>query len=369
MFGLFVQKHAEAVSLYCHVKVLYVQPDENIDDFEMVYKTQNNLSELIVYYPVRKQNSFSKTYNIINYYTAYWNGYKKISSEGFKPDIIHANILTRTAFVAFLFKLCKGIPYIVTEHWSRYLPERNSFRGTFRKLLTRLVVKNAKAILPVSDNLKQAMLAHKLLNNNYIVVNNAVDNIFFCENPIVHRSKKRMIHVSCFDEEAKNVKGIIRATYKLSKKRLDFELICIGVGGDFESVKQYADTFNFPKGTIHFLGEKTSEEVANWIQNSDFFVLYSNFENSPVVISESLVCGKPVISSNVGGISELINDSNGILISAGNEDELLNGMNYLLDNFQNFDSKSIKANARDKFSYSNIGMQLTTIYKNSISKQ
>ena len=266
-----------------------------------------------------------------------------------------------------MLKICKGIPYIITEHWSRYLPDRNSFKGAFRKLLTRLVVKNAKAILPVSENLRQAMLAHKLLNNNYIVVNNVVDNFLFSESPTVHRIKKRIIHVSCFDEEAKNVKGIIRATYELSKKRQDFELMLVGTGVDFQNVRQYTDTFNFPKGIIHFLGEKTSEEVANWIQNSDFFVLFSNFENSPVVISESLVCGKPVISSNVGGTPELINDSNGILINAGNEDELLNGMNYLLDNFQNYDSEIIKANARDKFSYENIGMQLTTIYKNSIS--
>jgi len=367
MLGLFVQKHAEAVSLHCDVKVLYVQSDENIDDFEMTDRTQNNLRELIVYYPISKQKPFSKFNNIINYYIAYWKGYKKIYSEGFKPDIIHVNILTRTAFVAYMLKICKGIPYIITEHWSRYLPDRNSFKGAFRKLLTRLVVKNAKAILPVSENLRQAMLAHKLLNNNYIVVNNVVDNFFFSESPTVHRTKKRIIHVSCFDEEAKNVKGIIRATYELSKKRQDFELMLVGTGVDFQNVRQYTDTFNFPKGIIHFLGEKTSEEVANWIQNSDFFVLFSNFENSPVVISESLVCGKPVISSNVGGTPELINDSNGILINAGNEDELLNGMNYLLDNFQNYDSEIIKADAKDKFSYENIGMQLTTIYKNSIS--
>ena len=44
MFGLFVQKHAEAVSLYCQVKVLYIQPDQNIDHFEMSNKVQNNLS-------------------------------------------------------------------------------------------------------------------------------------------------------------------------------------------------------------------------------------------------------------------------------------------------------------------------------------
>ena len=369
MLGLFVQKHAEAVSLYCQVKALYIQADENISDFEIDSRTQNNLSELIVYYPVRRQNRCSKLSNTINYYRAYRKGYKQISSDGFNPDIVHANILTRTAFVAYLFKLRTGIPYIITEHWSRYLPERNSFKGSFRKLLTGLVIKNASAILPVSENLKKAMLAHKLFHNNYIVVNNVVDDVFFNENTIVHRPKKRIIHVSCFDEEAKNVKGIIRAVFELSKLRQDFELMLIGTGLDFDSVKKYADTLGFPTGIIHFLGEKTSEEVANWMQNSDFFVLFSNFETAGVVIAESLACGKPVLSTCVGAAPEYIDESNGILLTTNNKNNLKDKMNYLLDNFQNYDSDLIKANAKEKFSYSNIGMQLSTIYKNAISNK
>jgi glycosyltransferase involved in cell wall biosynthesis len=369
MLGLFVQKHAEAISLYCKVKVLYVQPDVNINRLELEEKVTHNLSELIVYYPIRKQNKFRKLYNTINYCRAYWTGYKRVCTNDFKPDIIHANILTRTAFVAYLLKLWKGIPYVVTEHWSRYLPARNSFNGTLRKLTTRLVVKNAKAILPVSENLKQAMIAHKLLNNNYITVNNVVDDFFFNESPIVHRLKKRIIHVSCFDEQAKNVKEIIRTTYELSKIRQDFELILIGIGKDFKYIKNYADTLNFPKGIIHFLGERTSEEVANWMQNSDFFVLFSNFETAGVVISESLACGKPVLSTQVGAAPEYINENNGILISVKNKEKLLEKMNYLLDHFQDYDSEAIKKDAKNKFSYSHIGAQLTNIYTNSISKR
>ena len=366
MVGLFVQKHAEAVSLYNKVKVLYVQPDVNIKSFEMIENVLDNLNEVIVYYPIKNHNSFWKLSNTINYILAFWKGYKHICLDGFKPDIIHANILTRTAFLAYLFKKFNGIPYIITEHWSRYLPKRNSFRGIFRKFITRLVVKNAKAILPVSENLKEAMLAHKLNNNNYIVINNVVDNFFFKESTIIHRIRKRIIHVSCFEEQAKNIKGILRATFELSKIRQDFEIILIGTGNDFESVKNYADTLNFPKGIIHFLGEKTSEEVANWMHNSDFFVLFSNFETAGVVISESLVCGKPVLSTTVGAAPEYINTNNGILISINNEVELFDKMNYLLNNFENYDSDSIKFEAKNKFSYNVVAKKLTDIYKKAI---
>jgi glycosyltransferase involved in cell wall biosynthesis len=369
MLGLFVQKHAEAVSLYCRVKVLYIQSDENINNFELEERIVNNLSELIVYYPASKRKQFRKIYNSINYCRAYRMGYKHVCLDGFKPNIIHANILTRTAFVAYLFKLWKGIPYVVTEHWSRYLPNRNSFNGTLRKLTTRLVVKNAKAILPVSENLKQAMLAHKLLNSNYITVNNVVDDFFFNKNPIVHRLKKRIIHVSCFDEQAKNVKGILRATYELSKKRQDFELILIGTGKGFKTVTKYAGKLDFSKNIIHFLGEKTPEEVANWMQNSDFLVVFSNFENIPVVISESLASGIPVVSTNVGGISEHINDSNGILIRAKDEQALLTSLDYMLDHYTKFDHLALIAEAKEKYSYHSVGKKLFSIYSNILSNE
>jgi glycosyltransferase involved in cell wall biosynthesis len=74
------------------------------------------------------------------------------------------------------------------------------------------------------------------------------------------------------------------------------------------------------------------------------------------------VCGKPVLSTNVGGISELINSTNGILIEVGNEVELLEKMNYLLDHNLDYDSEKIKQDGIDKFSYKTVGIKLTEIY-------
>jgi len=367
MAGLFVQKHAEAVSLYCDVKVLYVHADENIDNFEIEKINHLNLSELIVYYPCKKGGFFYKASKSINYIRAYWKGYKQIINDNWMPEIVHANILTRTGFIAYLHYIWKDIPYIITEHWSRYLPDRKTFKGFLRKQITQLVVKNAKAIFPVSESLKKAMLAHNLRNSNYLVINNVVDEYFFNEIPVVHRLIRRIIHVSCFDEEAKNISGILRAILALSKIRQDFEFIIIGNGIDFGTVTEYAQTLNFHPGILHFLGEKKPEEVANWLQNSDFFVMFSNFENSPVVISESLVCGKPVLSSDVGGISEHVNNINGILIAPGDEVSLFEKMNYLLDHFEDYDENSIKQVAKEKFSYESVGKKLYEKYKQAIA--
>jgi glycosyltransferase involved in cell wall biosynthesis len=366
MAGLFVQKHAEAVCLYADVRILYVHADENIRTFETVEKKFRNITETIIYFPSPKSGAFHKFLKTINYLKAYIKGYKQITSQEFIPEIIHVNILTRTGLIAYLYRLWKGTPYLITEHWSRYLPERDNYKGFIRKFLTQCIVRNAAAILPVSYNLKKAMLNHKLQNSHYFVVNNVVDYNFFSNNPTVQRLKKRIIHISCFEDNAKNISGILRVVSTLSKKRNDFELIILGTGIDFDKIVAYAQTLDIDRKIVHFMGEKIPEEVANWLQNSDFLVLFSNFENSPVVISESLVCGKPILSTNVGGISEHINKSNGILIEKGSEEELLEKMDYLLDHFQNYDSEMIKKNAENKFSYDSVGKQIVDIYYNCI---
>ena len=319
--------------------------------------------EVLVYFPSYPNKFFYKLIKNIYYLKAYLVGLQNLKKKKFLPDVIHANILTRTGLMALLIGKFKKVPYVITEHWSRYLLNRNSFKGCVRVFITKLVVKNAEAILPVSDCLKNAMLAHHLHNSNYNVVNNVVDDFFFITQSQKLRERKRIIHISCFDEAAKNIKGILRATLELSKKRQDFELIIIGNGIDFNEVHDYYISLDFKEKIVLFFGEKSPEQVSECLHKSDFFVLFSNYENSPVVISESLACGKPVISTNVGGISEHVNSSNGILLNAGDEKALTESMDKMLDNFQNYDVDKIKEEARMKFSYENVGNKIWKIYK------
>ncbi len=363
LYGVFVQRHAEAVSLHAQVEVLYVHPDSTIDSFETVVRQHKNIKETIVYFPAATNNFLSKIKKQINYLRAYILGWKLITSSGFRPQLIHANILTRTGFIAYCIKRLTKTPYIITEHWSRYLPIRDEYHGIVRKALTKLVVKNAEAALPVSINLKLAMEKHQLINKNYFVINNTVNNCFLTDHPKAERNKKRILHVSSFDEKAKNIKGMLNAVENLVKIRTDFELVLIGYSKEYDDIFNYSKQLSIPQGTIVFLGEKDPNQVAKELHNADFFVLFSNYENSPVVISESLCCGKPMVSTNVGGISEHINETNGILIPAGDEKALTESLNYMLDHFQEYDAVLIKQQSIKKYSMQSVGANLYSIYQ------
>jgi glycosyltransferase involved in cell wall biosynthesis len=363
MAGLFVQKHAEAVALYCDVKLIYVHADEKISNFEIIINKSKNLTEIIVYYPVYKNSIFYKISKIINYLKAYLIGFKSLKSENFKPDIVHVNVLTRTGVIALLIKLLTGIPYVITEHWTRYLPDRNAFKGFFRILFTKIVVRNASAIMPVSKMLKNAMLSHKLVNKNYRIVDNVIDPSFTTTFDLHKRTKKRIILVTCFLEVAKNVRGIVRTISMISKIRDDFELIIIGDGLNFNDILKYSNELSITDKFIFFKGEKESREVAEWIYNSDFLVLFSNYETAGIVITESLALGKPVLSTRVGIAEDYIGENEGIIIEIGDEEALFEKLNYMLDNLKKYDKDIIRSRFINRFSYESVGNKIVNCYK------
>jgi glycosyltransferase involved in cell wall biosynthesis len=80
---------------------------------------------------------------------------------------------------------------------------------------------------------------------------------------------------------------------------------------------------------ITFIEHIPHNEVVKHLQKADVLVLFSNYENLPCVILESFSCGTPVISTNVGGISEFFPKEFGFLITPKDENQLLEQLKKL----------------------------------------
>ena len=118
-------------------------------------------------------------------------------------------------------------------------------------------------------------------------------------------SQKTLLHVSCFDEAAKNVKGLLRAAKMLSEKRQDWKLVLVGTGADYEDVRAFADTLDIPEGLLEWPGELTPREVAEKMHEVDAFVLSSRYETYGVVLAEAAAAGLPILSTPVGIAEEV----------------------------------------------------------------
>lgn len=83
---------------------------------------------------------------------------------------------------------------------------------------------------------------------------------------------------------------------------------------------------------IHFEGFVSGEkkiELLNW---ADVYILPSFNEGLPISILEAMSYSMPIISTPVGGIPEVVNDSNGIIVTPGNDEEIYQAMKFYVEN-------------------------------------
>ena len=371
MFGLFVQRHAEAAALFNDITVVYCQQtsrdvsttpitnkqvvdaSNNNSKFEIVRTLENNVDTIRVYYKKPK----NKILSLIRFYRANMKALKLCKS----PDLIHVHILTRLGVIAWIQKKLHKTPYIITEHWSRYLPG-NDFGGFLRKMFTKIVVRNAETVTTVTENLAIAMKNHGLKNDNYVVLPNVVNLDMF------HISEKnnnpcKIIHISCFEDKSKNISGLLESLKMIDENGIDFQCTLIGEGMDLELMKEKAQNLQLIN-KVSFTGLLQGQELADELSSGDFLVLSSNYENMPVVILEALASGLPVVSTNVGGIKEMIDDTKGILVEPSNKKALAEAMIKMIETHKNYDANYLRNSVIEKYGYESVGRFLSRLYNN-----
>lgn len=362
--GDFIERQAIAVSAFCRVSVVHVVAENRTQGrlFEINEIHQGGLYEVIVYFRKNRcrLRMLAQPVNHFRYISGYLKGYRLVRKNIGKPSVIHANIISPILIPAVFLSTVNGIPYIVSEHWTRFLSD-----DTGPAFILKLALSKAFAVVTVSRNLQHALREKHGIGSRFYVVPNVVDTrVFIPENDAPVGRMKQLIHVSSMKEDQKNICGIIRAVKRLSNIRNDFRFVFIG---DFQTHQvELAETLGLIHHFVLFMGEKTHAEVAVAMKESHGLVLFSNRENLPCVILESLSCGLPVISSDTGGISEWINIENGILVRPGDEDALLNAMDHILNHYKAYNAGNLHRFAVKHFSNEVIAGQLLQIYQEAI---
>jgi glycosyltransferase involved in cell wall biosynthesis len=372
MMGLFIERHGVSVNAHADVSVLYVHADDQLSGKKYdVVQSDERLFTIRVFFrkSTIKPAFLANLINLFRFLVAHLKGFRIINRERRRADLIHVHVLTRLGVVALINKWLHGIPFVITEHWTRYLPTTDTYHGALRKWFTRKVVKNASAVMPVTANLRDAMIDNKLTNDNYVIIPNVVNiDMFHPETRKEAGEKKKIVHLSCFTDKQKNISGILRVMKKLSEKRNDFMLTFIGDGEDFKELKAMADNLDLTDKAVEFVGLKENEDLAKLLRNADLMIMFSNFENLPVVILESYASGVPVVSTRVGGIHEHLNDDLGKLTQPGDEREFLEVLDKTLDNLDNYKSDKIRKYAENHFSNEVIGKSLFEVYQKAVIK-
>jgi glycosyltransferase involved in cell wall biosynthesis len=125
--------------------------------------------------------------------------------------------------------------------------------------------------------------------------------------------------------------------------KVDVDLIIAGDGEKFSVLKELVKQLNLTSKVI-FTGRLNHQNILNYIAGSDLVVVPSRREAFGILNIEALVLGKPIIATNVGGIPEILeNGENIILVNPDSENELTNAIIKILQN------KNIYSVNKEKF--------------------
>ena len=155
-----------------------------------------------------------------------------------------------------------------------------------------------------------------------------------------------ILYFGRIDNNPKRVLLIPEIIDKLNKKLPNVKCIIIGDGSDRDKLLNKISVLNL-KDNIHVHGKiEHGDKLVELINCSDISLILSTFEGICMSALESLVCGVPVLSTDVGDINEYINNnSNGILIKNISDNEVVKNVVDELEKF--FINKNIHIN--DKY--------------------
>ena len=365
MPGLFIQKQAEAITPYCDVAVIYLHPDPHCpNDFEVEFSQENQVRVLRVYYKVNpdRKDLFSKLHNLWRFYRA---GTKALHSiRGLSPDIIHVHVMTRMGILGWLAHRKFGAPMVISEHWSRYLPENNTGPKGFHRLMTKWLIGKAAALIPVSGTLRHSMQQLGFSHPHTFVIPNVIDTEEMASPRLKKRlEKKNILHLSCFEDRSKNITLLLESIKELSLSRSDFMCLLAGEGPDLEKMKTSARDLGIYGSFTTFTGLVQGQALQDLFASSDFMVLSSRYETFGSVVVEALSAGLPVVSTAVGIAPEIINASNGMIVREQEKKSLTAALSLMLDQCRTYDHEAVRKSIEGRFTKKQVGMQIVEVYR------
>lgn len=288
---------------------------------------------------------------------------KLIKRERLEFDIVHAHYTWPAGRVAV--DICKEYkkPLVITEHSSL----------TFRHAIQRrdqLFVHTwemADAIIRVREGDTNLFDEVGIPREKVYSIPNGFDNEFF--KPMDRLKCRRILHIPeqtkmmltvGFLSKVKGHEYLIRAVSLL--RQLNQKVTCFVIGGG-SSERRLSRIIVQERlaNQVVLLGQKPHKEIPIWINACDVFVLPSLAEGNPTVMFEVLGCGKPFIGSRVGGIPEVIDNSEiGLLCEPRNPKDLAEKIIQALDTEWN--PEKILARAAE-YTWESVASRIRAVYQ------
>ncbi len=281
--------------------------------------------------------------------------YKKLKGiiKEFQPDIVHTHASKAGTLGRMAAYKCK-VPVIVhTFHGHVFHSYFGKTKTVFYKNIERYLAKKSTKIIAISDIQKSELTQqYKICNKKKVaVVPLGFDLSRFQENYESKRNDFRKHYLLEEDEIAIGIIGrlvpiknhtlFLEAINQLLKKTTkNVRVFIIGGGQEKENLIQYCKEFNLDFTEFNQQKKKVTITFTSWVKNVDWanagldiIALSSLNEGTPVSLIEAQAANNPIISTNVGGVENVVlKDKTGFIVPSGNNQAFSEALLKLVEN-------------------------------------
>ncbi len=299
-----------------------------------------------------------------------------------KPDIVHthsakAGILGRFAAYGLKGKWSENVPAIVhTIHGLAFHPYQSRLLNKFYIAVEKTASKRTDFFISVADAMtEQALAAGIGEREKYVTAYSAVEEDDFLKSiPEEERKSFRLKYGIGEDEIVlvtiarlfmlKGHKYIIESAKRLSKQFDKAVWLFVGDGNLAGHFKEQVKHLGLAD-KIKFTGLLPPSQIPLAIQSSDILVHCSLREGLARTLPQAMLCGKPVISFDVDGAKEVVNENTGRLIQPKNIEQLINACVELIEDKDLRDklSKAGREFVKDKFAPETMVDTIEAVYE------
>ena len=274
----------------------------------------------------------------------------KIYSNSKKSDLIFVNGLGTETTIANLFIRKKVIRKIVGDPvWERvynknlidesfddFQENNHGLSISLQKMIRNWSINKSNLIITPSQHLKNFI--DKIgFDKNIFVINNGVNieqhNKVVLENNII-----QLLVVSRLVSQ-KNIDSIIKAVKVMENENIILNIV--GDGSEINNLKLLVKKYELDK-KINFIGKIENTKLNEYLKNADIFIQASNYEGLPHSILEAMNFEIPILSTDVGGCSVLLNkgERGYIIPMPVSEVEISEGIRTIINNKNEAKSKA-----------------------------
>ena len=169
--------------------------------------------------------------------------------------------------------------------------------------------------------------------------------------------------------EQKGQEVLLRAASLLIREGRNLRVMLVGDGPKRSELESLADTLGI-RDYVHFLGPR--HDLPELLSLFDIFVLSSHWESLPVIVLEAMAMARPVVASDVAGVSEMVDhETTGLLVKAGEPQLLADALLRLMSNPESAVQMGLAGRARveQDFSVERMVEETTALYDDLLKQK